>query len=138
MIVFVFQRYSHQKRFLPRPLSLLPPFDPINGKRLSAKEPEQLFSGENLISERFAEVGLCSNLFLKPTNLRKSHLPAILSASELQRFQSPHDQGNTQQFWMTTQQKPLIVEMLGEVMRLQKRAIDDKNAKARRRLVVIP
>ena len=32
--------------------------------------------------------------------------------------------------------KPLIIEMLGELMRLQKRAIDDKNAKARRRLVM--
>ncbi len=32
--------------------------------------------------------------------------------------------------------KPLLIEMLGELMRLQKRAMEDKNAKARRRIVM--
>jgi selenocysteine insertion sequence-binding protein 2 len=32
--------------------------------------------------------------------------------------------------------KPLLTEMLGELMRLQKRAVEEKNAKARRRLVM--
>ena len=32
--------------------------------------------------------------------------------------------------------KTLLIEMLGELMRLQKRAVEDKNARARRRLVV--
>jgi selenocysteine insertion sequence-binding protein 2 len=32
--------------------------------------------------------------------------------------------------------KPLLSEMLGELMRLQKRAIEEKNTKAKRRLVM--
>ena len=37
---------------------------------------------------------------------------------------------------LTTSVRPLLTEMLGELMRLQKRAIEEKNAKAKRRLVL--
>lgn len=75
-------------------------------------EPEQLFSGNKLISERFAEM---------------KRAPKVANMGTPRKYASLVDD---------TDVKPLLIEMLGELMRLQKRAVEEKNAKAKRRLVM--
>jgi selenocysteine insertion sequence-binding protein 2 len=78
------------------------------------QEPSPMFSGDKRIPERFAEC---------------KRVPKIPNASG----------GVPRHYAVLTGDdsvKPLLIEMLGELMRLQKRAVDDKNAKARRRLVM--
>ena len=75
-------------------------------------EPEPLFSGDKRIPDRFAEC------------LRVPKVPVVGGPRKYATLLNDDTV------------KPLIIEMLGELMRLQKRAIDDKNAKARRRLVM--
>jgi selenocysteine insertion sequence-binding protein 2 len=72
----------------------------------------EIFSGDKRIPERFAEC------------LR---VPKVAVAAGPRKYATLLKDESV---------KPLIIEMLGELMRLQKRAIDDKNAKARRRLVM--
>eukprot|EP00977_Amphora_coffeiformis_P028391 scaffold34946_cov153-Amphora_coffeaeformis.AAC.2 len=76
------------------------------------KEFEPLFSGDKRIPDRFAE---CKRAPKLPVTPGPRKYATLLNDDAV---------------------KPLIIEMLGELMRLQKRAIDDKNAKARRRLVM--
>ena len=76
------------------------------------KKPEPLFSGDKRIPDRFAE---CKRAPKLPATPGPRKYATLLNDETI---------------------KPLIIEMLGELMRLQKRAIDDKNAKARRRLVM--
>ena len=79
----------------------------------SPTPPSQLFSGEKLIGERWAE---CK---------RASKIP---NGSNPRRYATLVDDETT---------KPLLVELLSELMRLQKRAVEeDKNTKAKRRLVL--
>ncbi|GAX24823.1 hypothetical protein FisN_6Hh408 [Fistulifera solaris] len=73
---------------------------------------EPMFSGDKRIPERFAE---CKRVPKIPNSGQPRHY-AILSKNETV--------------------KPLLMEMLAELMRLQKRAAEDKNAKAKRRLVM--
>lgn len=76
------------------------------------QESKPMYSGDKLISERFAECKRVPKLV--PTTGPRSY--ASLSGDE--------------------EMKSLLIEMLGELMRLQRRAIEDKNAKARRRIVM--
>lgn len=82
------------------------------GPSTTEKEPEPLFSGDKRIPDRFAE---CLRAPKVPVTSGPRKYATLLNDETV---------------------KPLIIEMLGELMRLQKRAIDDKNAKARRRLVM--
>jgi len=75
-------------------------------------ETMPMYSGDKIIPERFAE---CKRV-PKAVPSQGQRPYATLSKDETA--------------------KPLLVEMLGELMRLQKRAADDKNAKARRRVVM--
>jgi ribosomal protein L7Ae-like RNA K-turn-binding protein len=78
------------------------------------QEHAPMFSGDKRIPERFAEC---------------KRVPKIPNAGD----------GVPRHYAVLTGDdtvKPLLIEMLGELMRLQKRAVDDKNAKARRRLVM--
>lgn len=77
--------------------------------RTDTKEP--LYSGDKLIPERFAEM---------------KRVPKVATTA------GPRDYSSTIN---DDRVKPLLVEMLGELSRLQKRAMEDKNTKARRRLV---
>jgi ribosomal protein L7Ae-like RNA K-turn-binding protein len=74
--------------------------------------PETMFSGDKIVSERFAA---CKRVPKIP-NKESTRVYATLAKDEAI--------------------KTLLIEMLGELMRLQKRAVEDKNAKARRRLVI--
>lgn len=78
----------------------------------SLKQPKTMFSGDKIIPERFAE---CKRV-PKIANQEATRKYATLAADETI--------------------KPLLVEMLGELTRLQRRAVEDKNAKARRRIVM--
>ncbi len=82
-------------------------------KKARTDDKEPLYSGDKLISERFAEM---------------KRVPKIPNKEGPRAYASnaPTDE----------RIKPLLTEMLGELMRLQKRAIEDKNAKARRRMVM--
>ena len=84
-----------------------------NKKKARTDDKEPLYSGDKLISERFAEM---------------KRVPKIPNKAGPRPYASS----------VTTDEriKPLLKEMLGELMRLQKRAIEDKNAKARRRMVM--
>ena len=73
-----------------------------------------MYSGDKIIPERFAE---CKRVPKIPNKGTPRRYATLLPETE-------------------TTVKPLLREMLAELMRLQKRAIDDKNAKARRRLVM--
>ena len=81
-------------------------------KKARTDDLPPLYSGDKLISERFAEC---------------KRVPKIPNPG------TPRDYAN---ILSDDRVKPLLVEMLGELMRLQKRAVEDKNAKARRRLVM--
>jgi len=83
----------------------------MEGKTASS-DPETMFSGDKRISERFAEC---------------KRAPKIPNTGEPRKYATLVDDDTV---------KPLLIEMLGELMRLQKRAVQDKNAKARRRLVM--
>ena len=77
---------------------------------LEAKKP--IYSGDKLLPEFFAEC---------------KRVPKIPNSSGPRNYaQVTNDE----------RVRPLLTEMLGELMRLQKRAIEDKNAKSRRRLVM--
>jgi hypothetical protein len=82
-------------------------------KKVTRTDEQPLYSGDKLIPERFAE---CKRVPKKPNVAGPHREYAKLVNDELVR--------------------PLLQEMLGELMRLQKRAMEDKNAKARRRLVM--
>merc|ERR1719464_440760 len=89
--------------------------EPINTKTEifeSSGDKSPLYSGDKLIPERFAEM---------------KRVPKIPNASGPRNYASTNEDERV---------KPLLTEMLGELMRLQKRAVEDKNAKARRRLVM--
>jgi ribosomal protein L7Ae-like RNA K-turn-binding protein len=81
-------------------------------KKARTDDRQPIYSGDKLISERFAEC---------------KRVPKVPNSGE------PRDYAN-----LATDErvKPLLIEMLGELMRLQKRATEDKNAKARRRIVM--
>jgi ribosomal protein L7Ae-like RNA K-turn-binding protein len=82
------------------------------GEAVMACAPEVMFSGDKRIPERFAEC---------------KRAPKVPNVGGPRKYASLVEDDTV---------KPLLAEMLGELMRLQKRAIDDKNAKARRRLVM--
>lgn len=74
--------------------------------------PPPMYSGDKIIPERFAAC---------------KRVPKIPNAGIPRSYASKiNDERAT----------PLLVEMLGELMRLQERSKDDKNARARRRLVM--
>ena len=76
-------------------------------------DPEQMFSGEKLIGENWAEC---------------KRAPKIPNAAYPRTYATTVDDETT---------KPLLIELLGELMRLQKRAVEeDKNTKTKRRLVL--
>ena len=74
--------------------------------------PKPMYSGDKLIPERFAEC---------------KRVPKVVTST-----------GPREYACLSTNEDvtPLLIEMLGELMRLQRRAIEDKNAKARRRIVM--
>lgn len=74
--------------------------------------PKPLYSGDKLIPERFAEC---------------KRVPKVTTSN------GPRDYASLS---LNEEMIPLLIEMLGELMRLQRRAIEDKNAKARRRIVM--
>jgi selenocysteine insertion sequence-binding protein 2 len=80
----------------------------------SSTPPEEkpLYSGDKLISERFAEC---------------KRVPKLVPSTDPRNYASVSGDEEV---------KSLLIEMLGELMRLQHRAIEDKNAKARRRIVM--
>ncbi len=84
-----------------------------NSKKARTDEKEPLYSGDKLISERFAAMKRVPKI---PNKAGPRDYAANASTDE--------------------RIKPLLQEMLGELMRLQKRAVEDKNAKARRRMVM--
>ena len=84
-----------------------------NSKKARTDEKQPLYSGDKLISERFAEMKRVPKI---PNKAGPRAYAANASTDE--------------------RIKPLLQEMLGELMRLQKRAVEDKNAKARRRMVM--
>jgi selenocysteine insertion sequence-binding protein 2 len=78
------------------------------------QEPSPMFSGDKRIPERFAEC---------------KRVPKIPNASG----------GVPRHYAVLTGDdtvKPLLIEMMGELMRLQKRAVEENNTKAKRRLVM--
>jgi hypothetical protein len=81
-------------------------------KKARTDDKAPLYSGDKLIPERFAEM---------------KRAPKIPNAA------GPRDYANTTN---DERVRPLLAEMLRELMRLQKRAVEDKNAKARRRMVM--
>ena len=81
-------------------------------KKPRTDDPAPLYSGDKLIPERFAEC---------------KRVPKVPSAEGPREYAKLVNDERV---------KPLLVEMLGELMRLQKRAMEEKNAKARRRLVM--
>ena len=91
---------------------------PLDGSGSStSKKPRTddvtpLYSGDKLVPERFAEC---------------KRVPKVANASGPREYAKIINDESV---------KPLLTEMLGELMRLQKRAVDDKNAKARRRIVM--
>ena len=81
-------------------------------KKPRTTDPTPLFSGDKLIPERFAE---CKRVPKIPNQSGPREYAKLVNDERV---------------------KPLLIEMLGELMRLQKRAMEDKNAKARRRIVM--
>jgi selenocysteine insertion sequence-binding protein 2 len=81
-------------------------------KKARTDDKPPLYSGDKLIPERFAEMKRVPKIPNVPG--RRDYAATITEESA----------------------KPLLIEMLGELMRLQKRATEEKNAKARRRLVM--
>jgi ribosomal protein L7Ae-like RNA K-turn-binding protein len=83
------------------------------GLAANDKEPEVMYSGDKIISERFAAC---------------KRVPKVSSSSSGPRKYATLAEDETV--------KTLLVEMLGELMRLQRRAAEEKNAKAKRRIVM--
>ncbi len=81
-------------------------------KKARTDDASPLYSGDKLIPERFAEA---------------KRVPKIPNAPGPREYAK---QMNDEQV------KPLLTEMLGELMRLQKRAVEENNTKAKRRLVM--
>lgn len=77
-----------------------------------ARTEEPMYSGDKLIPERFAEAKRVPKIVNKPG---PRPYAKIVNDERV---------------------RPLLVEMLGELMRLQKRAVDEGNTKAKRRLVL--
>ena len=97
-----------EKRVSPNTM----PEGAASAKKARTDDLPPLYSGDKLISERFAE---CKRVPKIPNSGTPRNYANIAADERV---------------------KPLLVEMLGELMRLQKRAVEDKNAKARRRLVM--
>jgi len=76
-----------------------------------ANDPKPIFSGGKKIPEQYAK---CKRVPKIPTPPNPRHYASKIGDEAI----------------------PLLVDMLGELMRLQKRSKDDKNAKLRRRLVM--
>ncbi|KAL3925275.1 MAG: hypothetical protein SGILL_000516 [Bacillariaceae sp.] len=81
-------------------------------KKARTDDKAPLYSGDKLIPERFAEM---------------KRVPKVSNTPGPREYAATISDERV---------KPLLVEMLGELMRLQKRAIEDKNSKTRRRLVM--
>jgi hypothetical protein len=81
-------------------------------KKARTDDKAPLYSGDKLIPERFAEM---------------KRVPKIPNAAGPREYASTTNDERV---------RPLLAEMLRELMRLQKRAVEDKNAKARRRMVM--
>jgi selenocysteine insertion sequence-binding protein 2 len=79
---------------------------------ITPSAPTPMFSGEKLIPERFAE---CKRVPKVPNDGTPRTYATLTNDDSV---------------------KVLLIEMLGELMRLQRRAIENKNAKARRRIVM--
>jgi ribosomal protein L7Ae-like RNA K-turn-binding protein len=86
----------------------------LAAKKARTDDVQPLYSGDKLIPERFAE---CK---------RAPKIPNSNAGGPREYAKLVNDE----------QVKPLLSEMLGELMRLQKRAIEEKNTKAKRRLVM--
>jgi selenocysteine insertion sequence-binding protein 2 len=74
--------------------------------------PTPLFSGDKMIPERFAEC---------------KRVPKVPNGGTPRKYATLTNDDSV---------KVLLIEMLGELMRLQRRAIENKNAKAKRRIVM--
>ncbi|OEU16875.1 hypothetical protein FRACYDRAFT_185147 [Fragilariopsis cylindrus CCMP1102] len=83
-----------------------------SGKKARTDDKAPLYSGDKLIPERFAEM---------------KRVPKIPNAAGPREYASTTNDERV---------RPLLAEMLRELMRLQKRAIEDKNTKAKRRMVM--
>jgi selenocysteine insertion sequence-binding protein 2 len=81
-------------------------------KKARTGDKTPLYSGDKLIPEFFAE---CKRVPKVPNSAGPREYAKIINDERV---------------------RPLLKEMLSELMRLQKRAIEDKNAKAKRRLVM--
>ena len=79
---------------------------------VKSSKPEPMFSGDKVIPEQYAEC---------------KRVPKVPNSGESREYAKRIDDDSV---------VPLLFEMLGELMRLQIRAKDNKNAKARRRLVM--
>ena len=85
---------------------------PTNNANVEQEAPAPIFSGDKIIPERFAQ---CKRV-PKVANSGTPRAYATKIADE--------------------RAMPLLTEILGELMRLQQRSKDDKNARSRRRLVM--
>jgi len=81
-------------------------------EKKAEQPPEPIFSGDKLVSERFAEC---------------KRAPKVPNSGKPRSYAS---------FASDERVKPLLAEMLSELMRLQKRAHVENNTKAKRRLVM--
>lgn len=89
--------------------------DPENdspSKKARTDDMKPLYSGDKLIPERFAQA---------------KRVPKVPTAAGPREYAN---QVNDERV------RPLLTEMLGELMRLQKRAVEENNTKAKRRLVL--
>lgn len=76
------------------------------------EEPTPMFSGDKQIPERFAAA---------------KRVPKVPNAGTPRKYATLAEDDTV---------KPLLSEMLGELMRLQKRAVEENNSKVRRRIVM--
>ncbi|KAL7497998.1 hypothetical protein ACHAWT_008506 [Skeletonema menzelii] len=84
----------------------------IDDKKVEQEPPQPMFSGDKVIPERFAQC---------------KRVPKVANSGMPRAYASKiADPGAI----------PLLTEVLGELMRLQQRAKDQKNARSRRRLVM--
>jgi selenocysteine insertion sequence-binding protein 2 len=99
------------------PESECPGYEPNVGQSdatpsITPSAPTPLFSGDKMIPERFAE---CKRVPKVPNDGTPRTYATLTNDDSV---------------------KVLLIEMLGELMRLQRRAIENKNAKAKRRIVM--
>ena len=83
-----------------------------NEQEKKKDEPPPIYSGDKILPEQFAAC---------------KRVPKIPNPGKPRAYATKID---------NEQATPLVIEMLGELMRLQERSKDDKNARARRRLVM--